>query len=267
MSTAGSAAIRGAEIHHQTSGSGPALIWGHGLTQSRALEDADQRVDWARVPATVTRYDARGHGESESTTDLDGYSWEALAHDQLALADQLDIDAYVAGGASMGCGTALHAAALAPGRIRALVLMIPPTAWETREGQTDQWSAAAHVVRTKGVEPMIEARRAMAPPDPFRGDPKHTERREAAMRSWDTERLAQVFLGATKADLPPRDVIANITCPALILAWTGDPSHPRSTAEELHGLLPDSRLHLASTRDELDEWTARTATFVTEQNT
>lgn len=258
--------VRDANIHHQTSGSGPALIWGHGLTQSCVLEDADPRIDWTQVLATVTRYDARGHGVSDSTTDLDGYSWEALALDQLGLADQLGIDTYVAAGASMGCGTALHAAVIAPKRVNALVLMIPPTAWETREGQTAQWEAAAHVVRTKGVEPMIEARRAMAPPDPFRGDLEQAARRETALRSWDTERLAQVFLGATQADLPPREAITGITCPTLILAWTGDPAHPRTTAEELHSLLPDSQLHLASTKAELNEWTALTAAFVAEQS-
>jgi 3-oxoadipate enol-lactonase len=256
--------VRGARLHHQTKGTGPSVIWGHGLTKSRRLEDQSPLVDWSRVPASVTRYDARGHGETDSTPDLDDYSWESLGRDQLVLADALAIDRYVAGGASMGCGTALHAAVLAPEQIVGLVLVIPPTAWETRAAQTKQWEAAAHVASTKGVEPMIIARRAIAPPDPFIGDEEHAANRESAMRSWDTDRLAQVFRGATKADLPTRDAIRAIAAPAMILAWTGDPAHPQTTAEELHDLLPTSTLHLASTRVELDQWTEHIARFVTE---
>ncbi len=39
---------------------------------------------------------------------------------------------FVAGGSSMGCATSIYAALLAPERMKALVLVIPPTAWETR---------------------------------------------------------------------------------------------------------------------------------------
>jgi len=66
-----SATIRGAEIEFERAGSGVDLIWGHGLTQSRELEDRFGLVNWSDVPATVVRYDARGHGRSESTPDLD----------------------------------------------------------------------------------------------------------------------------------------------------------------------------------------------------
>ncbi len=254
--------VRGADLAHDTSGDGPDLIWGHGLTSSRANEDETPLVDWARVPVRVTRYDARGHGSSSSTPDVDDYSWDALALDQLALATTLGIERYLVGGASMGCGTALHAAVHAPERIERLVLMIPPTAWETRAGQTDQWEAAAHVVSTKGVEPMIAASADLAPPDPFIDDEERLERRAAYLRSWDTDRLAQVFRGATKADLPARETIAGITKPTLILAWSGDPTHPVSTAEELDQLLPDSAVHIASTAADLATWTDRIADFV-----
>ena len=263
--------VRGAALAHQTTGTGSDLVWGHGLSSSRSAEDdlaaasrAQGRtptIDWAAVPVRVTRYDARGHGESASTPELDGYSWEALAADQLELATALDIDRYTAGGISMGAGTALHAAVAAPQRIDRLVLMAPPTAWETRAGQVDQWEATAHVIETKGVEPVIAAGADIPPPDPFRDDVDLRERRAAAMRAWDPARLARVFRGAAAADFPTRDEVASIDIPALILAWTGDPVHPVDTAEQLHRLLPDSRLHLASTAAELSSWTRLVAAF------
>lgn len=258
----GEATVRGARLAYETSGSGAPLIWGHGLSMNRVSDAELGPLDWSRIPTSVVRYDARGHGESESTPDLDAYSWEELARDQLALADTLGVGEYIAGGASMGCGTALHAALLAPERVRSLVLVIPPTAWEARAAQTEQWEISAALVEREGVESLIAARAALEPPDPFRGDEARRERQAAATRRWDPGRLALVFRGATRANLPDREALAGIGVPALILAWTGDPVHPESTARELAGLLRRSELHVASTAGEVGSWTERVADFL-----
>lgn len=258
----GRVTVRGARLAYDTSGSGPPLIWGHGLSMNRVSDAALGQLDWSRIPASVVRYDARGHGDSESTPDLDAYSWEELGRDQLALADAVGIAEYTAGGASMGCGTALHAAVLAPDRVRSLVLVIPPTGWETRAAQADQWEVSAALVEREGVEALIAARAALEPPDPFRGDEARRERQAAATRMWDPGRLALVLRGATRANLPDREAVAGITAPALILAWTGDPVHPESTARELAALLPHSELHVASTAADVASWTGRVADFV-----
>jgi 3-oxoadipate enol-lactonase len=254
--------IRGIDLAYEIEGTGPDLVWGHGLTSSRESENQLPLLNWLELPARVLRYDARGHGLSGSTADLANYSWEALARDQLSLADELGIERYVAAGASMGCGTALHAAIMAPDRITALVLVIPPTAWETRSTQAGQWSLAAEVVEGSGVEPIIAASADIAPPDPFVGDPDYRIRRETNLRSWDNARLAQVLRGATQADLPARSAIASITVNTLILAWSGDATHPESTAHELNELIDGSELDVASTADDLDAWTGLVATFL-----
>lgn len=219
-------------------------------------------IDWDRLAVSLVRYDARGHGESASTPDLAGYSWAEMALDQLALADALDLGDYICGGASMGCGTALHVACLAPARVNALVLVIPPTGWETRAAQAEQWQLTAELIETEGVEPVIAARAELDPPDPFVGDATRREQQAAWTRAWDPLRLAHVMRGATHANLPERERVAAIEIPALILAWTGDPIHPVSTAEELLDLMPNSQLDLASTRAEVDGWTDRVADFL-----
>jgi 3-oxoadipate enol-lactonase len=71
-----------------------------------------------------------------------------------------------------------------------------------------------------------------------------------------------VFRGAATADLPDRAAIRGITVPTLILAWSGNPGHPTSTAEQLNELLPNSTLSVAGTWDELATWTDRMARFV-----
>jgi len=229
---------------------------------NRASDAVMGLLDWNQIPVSVVRYDARGHGESESTPDTKGYSWRELASDQLALADALAIGTYVSAGASMGCGTALHAALLRPDRIRALVLALPPTGWEARAAQAAVWEQSATMIEDRGVEAMVASRAELDPPDPYKGDPQRREQQAAAIRAWDPDRLALVMRGAAEANLPERAELTKIDVPVLVLAWTGDPVHPISTAEELAGLIPDTELHVASTASDVHEWTARTNGFL-----
>lgn len=258
------AAVRDIEIDYDRSGSGPDMIWGHGLSSNRRHEDACELFGWPRVRehCRLVRYDARGHGESATSPDAETFSWRSLAEDQLALADHLGIDHHIAGGASMGCGTALHAAVLAPDRIDRLLLAIPPTAWETRQERVAIWAQMAGLVETQGIEALLAASAAMPSPDPLVGRADQEAANQANMRATDPGRLAQVFRGAGHADLPARAVIATIAVPTLILAWTGDAGHPTGTAHELHGLIDGSELFVASTWDDLSTWTERAVEFI-----
>lgn len=261
---AGLVTARGVDLAWDRAGTGPTLVWGHGLTSSRALEDEGALVTWGDVRGTVdvVRYDARGHGESGFSDDLTSYGWAGLATDQLRLADALGIDRFVSGGASMGAATALHVACAAPERVSALVLMIPPTAWETRAAQVDMYDTMASIIETRGVELLISAGAETPPPDPFVGDEERRAQRDAAMRAADPVRLAGVLRGAGHADFPERERIASIDVPTLILAWTGDPGHPVSTADELQGLIADTTCHVASTSDQVATWSQVIADFV-----
>jgi pimeloyl-ACP methyl ester carboxylesterase len=257
--------IRGVELDHERQGSGRTLVWGHGLTSSRADEAVPPvLVDWPEATRhlDVVRYDARGHGRSGYTPDPRGYGWDRMALDQLALADELGIDRYVAGGASLGCATALHAAVAAPDRIEALVLVIPPTAWETRAAQADSYRQMGDIIEARGVEPIIAAGAELPVPEPFRHLAHWKQRSADRLRAADPVRLAGLFRGAATADFPPRESVAAIVVPALILAWTGDPSHPVGTARELDRLLPAAELHEATTLDEFGTWTGRIVDFL-----
>lgn len=262
--SSGTVRVRGADLsYHRVGTAGPDVVWGHGLSQSRAAESLVGLIDWSTIRAQVVRYDARGHGESESTPDPRAYGWDELAADQLALANALGVVRYIAAGASMGCGTALHAAVVAPDRVERLVLVIPPTAWETRAAQSGEWERVAVIVEEHGVEPVIAARAGQPLPDPLANDPEARDRQAAVTRAWDVPRLARVMRGATYADLPSRANIARIGVPTMILAWSGDPVHPVSTANELHDLIPGSVLHIATTADDLAGWNALVADFIT----
>jgi len=243
-------------------GSGQPFIWGHGLTSSMFLERELLDFDWASIAAhnEVIRYDARGHGRSTMTPELNDYSWQRLAEDQLALADALDVTTYIAGGASMGAGTALHAAVAAPSRITGLVLVIPPTAWETRDAQRALYLERADCIASGNIERVNEASRQIPPPDPF--GPEWHDRMERNMRTADHERMAHVLRGAATADFPSRDQVRDISVPTLILTWSGDAGHPVRSAEALHSLISASELSIATSANDVATWSLLIAEFL-----
>ena len=257
-------AVRNVELDYDLTGEGSTFVWGHGLSSSRAGEDEFGILEWSRFNGAgqLLRYDARGHGQSGFTAEPSSYAWDELAQDQLALLNAIGVGDYVAGGASMGCGTALHAALLAPHRVEALVLVVPPTAWETRRERVEIWGQVASIIESDGIEAFVTAMQSMPNPDPLSGRDEWDTLFASSARRSDPSRLAGVFRGAGTADLPDREAIRSITVPTLILAWTGDPGHPASTAEQLHGLLPNSELSIASTWDEFRSWTDRANAFI-----
>jgi len=263
----GVATIRGAQVAWTTlgdsAGSGTPFVWGHGLTSSRGTEAEFSLVNFADLATQtpVVRYDARGHGESELTSDLDAYSWDQMALDQIGLCDSLGIDTWVSAGASLGAATAIHAAVVAPERVRALVLVIPPTGWETRAAQTDMYEQMAQIIEKRGMATLARAT-PPPPPDPFADDDAWAKRRTDGLLAADPVRMATLFRGARTANLPSREEVSAIAVPALILAWTGDSGHPVSSAEELDALLPDSELHLASTLEQFAGWTGLIRDFL-----
>jgi 3-oxoadipate enol-lactonase len=251
--------VPGARLAVQVTGrpDGPTLVWGHGLSLSMADDDAAGIFDWRSVAEVgrVVRYDARGHGRSTSGGTVDEQRWERLGDDMLAVADAVAAERFVAAGASMGCATSLFAAVQAPERVQALVLVVPPTAWETRAAQAGVYeedaaraelegmAAVAQVVASRPVPPLFE---------PFAAQVR--ERTIARVSAFEVGRYTAIMRGAAASQLPERDAIAAIEAPALILAWRGDTGHPESTAVELDRLLPTSSLHVAGDLGQVLSW-------------
>ena len=264
--TAEQVEVRGGSLAVEDEGEGRAFVWGHGLTSSRADERRTGFMGSWTFPeggVRLIRYDARGHGESPGTAEPARYRWDELAHDQLALANALGIDHYVAGGASMGCATALHAAVAAPGRIEALVLAIPPTAWATRPDQRALYEAGAQVIERDGLAVFADLGAAMPPPAVFADLgldwPSISRERTLAL---DADILPSILRGAAASDLPPEEAVAGLTMPALVLAWEGDPTHPASTAHRLGEVLPHADIFVASDLADVLTWPERVRAFV-----
>jgi 3-oxoadipate enol-lactonase len=146
----GSLNVRGAHLAYSDEGSGPIVVYAHGLTKSRSADRALGLVDWPALPAAGFRlisYDARGHGESEGIPVTDAYRWESLAEDLLAVIDHFSpAEPVRVAGISMGTGTILNALTQAPERFAAVMLGAPPTARETRAAQRAQYEQFAQQV-------------------------------------------------------------------------------------------------------------------------
>lgn len=240
------------------------LIWAHGLTSSRKAQ-ADSPLAGITLGAAaggwrVIRYDARGHGESPKPHDPDCYRWDRLADDMLEVADAVGVERFVAAGASMGAATSLFAALKAPERVEATVVVIAPTAWETRAAQGDAYETSASIVEAKGLDRLIAAA-SMQPPSTMFGE-VGKERSLANMAAMDPEAFPHVMRGAAQSDLPTPDEIASIEAPTLLLSWAGDDGHPVSTGERLAELLPSSELRVALSPTEVEDWPQIIAEFL-----
>lgn len=249
---------RGIEVTTKASGTGdgPVLLWGHALMGSMSQEDAAGIMPWAGFDAStrVVRWDARGHGASEATLVDEHYAWSELATDLWAIADGLGIDEAVLGGVSMGSGTALLAASQAPERTRGLVLMAPPTAWDTRPRQSKLYQSTARVIERVGLRPLrfLGALAGLGARNSALGRLQRSVMH--GLRRADPRAVQCALRGAALSDLPAKDSLARVEAPTLILAWKGDWSHPLSTAEELAACMPNARLEVAGETSEIEDW-------------
>jgi pimeloyl-ACP methyl ester carboxylesterase len=260
--------VRGVELNVRERGadSSEALLWGHGLMGSMAQEDAAGMLPWEGLDDAfrVVRWDARGHGRSDSTHDPEDYRWTELAADLWALADQLGIERAVVGGVSMGAATALHAAVAEPSRMRGLVLMAPPTAWGSRARQARFYRGMARVVGAIGLGPISRLGDLAARAVSNEGLAAIQRTVTQNMRRADARSVQLTLRGAALSDLPDLDRVATLDAPTLILAWKQDPSHPLSTSEALVERMPNASLHVAEDIDDIRSWSARLRAFITD---
>ena len=123
--TDGSFRHGGLRLAYSDYGAGPrAVVLLHGLLFSRYMHDALARALAERGHRVLT-LDLLGHGESDRPTDMWRYSMTEFGREVVALLDHLDAAEAVVMGTSLGANTTLEAAALAPERLRGMVIEMP----------------------------------------------------------------------------------------------------------------------------------------------
>ncbi len=252
----------------EVQGQGFPFIWGHGLMSSIASENLFELFEWQHFPEDrkLIRYDARGHGNTDTSFSPMDYHWRNLSQDMISIAHEFGGEAFLAGGQSMGSATALYSAMLAPERVKGLVLMNPPTAWEVREPMANFFDGLSTMGAFYGgqlfASILDQKLDSFFPRWLVDQDKGNDQVVLEGIKPFKRMTLFHLFKGAALTDLPSRDDISSVRAPTLILAWKDDPSHPVEVAEELHELIPNSELIIAEDYADIKIWPERIREFV-----
>jgi 3-oxoadipate enol-lactonase len=255
------------ELAVRSQGKGMPFVWGHSLMGSMRVEDQAGLWDWGILEryAQVVRYDARGHGNSDGSYDARDYRWDRMSADMLAVGTAVAAAGGFArcllGGISMGAATALQAAVQQPELVAGLVLVLPPTAWDTRPRQSAIYRRLARVSGIFGAAPY---RLLDLLPIPMREDGRsqlalHTAK---GLAQANPLHVQAALGGAARSDMPDRALLQQLRVPTLILAWEDDTAHPVSTATELADTLPDVHGLVICQPDDISEWQSALVEFV-----
>ncbi len=242
----GSFTLDGHRLAYTTYGDGPrVVVLLHGLLLSRRMHDSLARSLAERGNRVVT-LDLLGHGRSDRPPDMWRYSMPTFGAQVIALLDHLDVGEAVVLGTSLGANVSLECAALAPERVRGLVIEMPVLD-HALVGCALAFTPLM-VALTFG-EPLMRAvsRGARLIPrmpwqldivlDTIRQDPKPS----GAV-------LQGLFFGRTA---PHRSERRTFDMPALVIGHQYDMVHPFSDAGMLAEELPNGRLLQASSILEL----------------
>ncbi len=257
-----------ANLATESVGSGQPFIWGHGLLGSMAQDLDGGIMAWRELTdfAQVIRFDARGHGRSDTQGDPEDFRWDNLARSMWQVVDSYTSERAVLGGASMGCATSLYAACQRPEQVKALVLVIPPTAWESRDKMKRNYRFMANFVNLTRALPFRLLHLVPEAKDGATFQRKMLSSLAKHLAGVKPRGVVGAMRGASLSDLPPREELEKLTMPALILAWPDDKTHPLAVAEILHDTLPNAQLEVIKHEDDIYRWPQLVAEFIASLN-
>src|SRR4051794_3898170 len=115
----------GQRLDYTVYGSGPRVtVLLHGLLLSQRMHRPLAEHLAAHGHRVITP-DLLGHGASDQPPDMWRYSMPFFARQVVALLDHLEVDQAVVGGTSLGANVTLEVAALAPERLRGMIVEMP----------------------------------------------------------------------------------------------------------------------------------------------
>jgi pimeloyl-ACP methyl ester carboxylesterase len=210
----------------------------HGLLLNRRMH-APLAQELAERGNRVISIDLLGHGDADRPRDMARYSMPIFAHQVVGAMDALGLDDVVVGGTSLGANVSLEVAALAPKRLRGMLIEMPVL---------DNALLACALAFTPLLlnltfgEPIWNAVYRPA----VRLLPRRRNQLLDSVVEWidqDPGPSAAVvqglFFGRTA---PPRDERKTIPTKALVIGHPRDPIHPFSDSDALVKELPDARL-------------------------
>ena len=224
-------------------GSGPALVFAHGLTGTR-------RQVWRLLEPLsdkfrVITFDQRGHGDSHPVRGPAVFDPGEMASDIVAVLDALGVRQAVVGGTSMGAATALLCALRHPERVTRLVLTAPAFSDVPNPGRRSLEEIGEEIARS-GLAAQV-ARLRQHDWTAAGMTEEAMDFRSAMLLSHDAESVATACMAvANWVVLPDLAPLTALAMPTLIVAWEGDAVHPWELAQRLATALPRSQLARAA---------------------
>jgi pimeloyl-ACP methyl ester carboxylesterase len=243
------------------SGAGKPLIWMHGMLNSVELDSVYSLVDFEQLAelCTLIRY-------NYCNKLPDGtFTWEYLTEELQLVLDNQHVEKSVLGGLSMGAGIALHAAVNYPERVRALILVTPPPAWETREDVKKVYRKIASRTNPENIPEFLK--RIIIwneePPEYYVKEyPEVRQNIQELRLAFHPEYYTRLYLGGAASDMPSREQISQLTVPTLIVALDQDPNHPLGIAQELHSLIKGSAIEVVGNLEDHLNLTEKVCEFL-----
>ncbi len=234
-------------LNYEVYGSGDrVLVWLNPLLFDSQLSRGLARALAAKGNRVVL-LDLLGHGQSDKPTEANAHRMDLYARHVIALLDELGLDQAVLGGISLGTNVSLLTAALAPERIRGLVLEMPvletaaPAAALTFVPLMLQVHYAQHALRLLSRIVSRLPASGIGPLDSLVG-----------IFGSDPNEISAVLRGMLVGPITPTvEQRKAITAPALVLGHGIDLIHSFTDAKRLAQQLPDARLIRTRTFAEL----------------
>ena len=234
----------------------------HGLLLSRRMHEPLAKALADRGNRVIT-LDLLGHGGSERPLDPQCYSMTFFGEQVIALLDHLEIDEAVVLGTSLGANTAIEAAALAPERLRGMVIEMPVLDGALLACALAFTPLMLALSYGEPIMRVVQAGAKRVPRLPWLLDfVVDTVRQDPAPGA---AVLQGLFFGRIS---PHRGERRRIETPTLVIGHRRDPVHPFSDAGMLAEELPNGRLLEASSIIELriapERLTGEIADFIDE---
>lgn len=225
----------GIDICYDIQGEGPCLILSHSLATDLSMWD-DQMA--ALTPHfRVLRFDTRGHGGTSAPDGAYDFAW--LTADVLWLMERLGIGRAHFCGISLGGMIAQHVALAAPEKIDRLVLVSTTSAYGPEARAL--WAERIAAVRTGGMAPLVAPTLERWFTAPYRAARPEVMARVGAMIAATP---AAGYIGCGQA-IPLMDTtarLAQLRCPALVIAGADDAGMPPAMGRRIADHLPGARL-------------------------
>jgi pimeloyl-ACP methyl ester carboxylesterase len=228
----------GIRLHFEVHGTGPrVLVLTHGILLDSRM---NRRLasDLAERGMRVVLLDLPGHGRSEKPRHASAHRMDSYARHVIALLDELGVDQAAVGGVSLGANVALQVAALAPDRVRALVVEMPVLEWAV------PGAALVFLPLLLGVHYAAPVVRVIA-----RVAARIPETGIGALDAFtgtlrlQPEEAAAVLHGMLVGPITPTyEQRRAITAPTLVIGHKIDFIHPFTDADHLTRQLPNARL-------------------------